>query len=119
MLKRLQSKHVLRKKKNEAKLKKKLHKICQLAKEKAKEEEKAKLVKKEKKEKKRKEEKKKAKKVPKVKQEAKEERRELDWSKVRVIKEPVVAPKKRRKLLLTHLMPPLISVTTSTISSKP
>ena len=41
----------------EAKLKKKLHKICQLAKEKAKEEEKAKLVKEEKKDKKRKEEK--------------------------------------------------------------
>ena len=97
VLKRLQCKHVLRKKKNEAKLKKKLHKICQLAKEKAKEEEKAKLMKEEKKDKKRKEEKKKAKKAPKVKQEVKEERRELDWKKVRVIKEPVAAPKKEKE----------------------
>ena len=87
----------MRKKKNEAKLKKKLHKICQLAKEKAKEEEKAKLMKEEKKDKKRKEEKKKAKKAPKVKQEVKEERRELDWKKVRVIKEPVAAPKKEKE----------------------
>ena len=57
MLKRLQNKHALRKKKNEAKIKKKLHRFCQLKKEEAKEKEKAKEKKAERKEKKRKEKK--------------------------------------------------------------